>query len=194
MGGTRPGSRGSRRSWRWSTPTTPTRSSSGCSPSPSSRRWSQQSVQLTTYPRVMANADLGPQHGGRASRTRDRGSSSTSRPSSRARPSAMLDAGDVVLLPDPRGRRRRRGRAEDATAYAHRSANFSVDRDGREPPTASTPVGGRRRHGQGMYLSFDTSLRPERIDRGVPARDARAAARDQGRGRPRRTCSATTSR
>ena len=32
----------------------------------------------------------------------------------------------VLLLPDPRGRRRGRRRRPDATAYAHRSANFSV--------------------------------------------------------------------
>ena len=156
------------------------------------RAAAQQSVQVTTYPRVLANADLGPQRG-------------TGEPHSR---SALVDARDARVRRAAVGcwtpvTRTFSRSARSAAAVSdvpatrprtsHRSANFSVvaiganaDRlDGRGEPSPHTPRG---------HVPELRQLAAPRADRGgVPVADARAAARDQGRGRPCRECSRTTS-
>ncbi|HWR84748.1 MAG TPA: FAD-dependent oxidoreductase, partial [Rhodoglobus sp.] len=58
----------------------------------------------------------------------------------------------------------------DATAYPHRSANFSVVAMGSNPAALDAAFDRLRGHFSGMYLSFDTDARPERIaDAWTPA-------------------------
>ncbi|SDG43318.1 LLM class flavin-dependent oxidoreductase [Microbacterium pygmaeum] len=126
----------------------------------------QQSVQLTTYAQVMANADLGPQHGSGEPYSRSALVAHIT-PGFAEAAERMLEAGDSSFF-----QLRSVGGAvadipEGATAYAHRSANFSV-----------VALGSRGRldaswealaeHTRGMYLSFDSTLRPERIDEAFP--------------------------
>ena len=75
----------------------------------------------------------------------------------------------------------------DATAFAHRSAEFSVVAFGSSRQQTSARwhelLGP---HLDGAYLSFDTEQGLAAGRGRVPARDARATARAQGRGRPRK--------
>jgi alkanesulfonate monooxygenase SsuD/methylene tetrahydromethanopterin reductase-like flavin-dependent oxidoreductase (luciferase family) len=57
----------------------------------------------------------------------------------------------------------------DATAYAHRSANFSVVAFGASRPRLDTAWEGLAPHFTGLYLSFETDQRPERITEAWPA-------------------------
>jgi hypothetical protein len=57
---------------------------------------------------------------------------------------------------------------EDATAYAHRSANFSVSAFGSHPERFTTAWDEMAEHFTGLYLSFDTDLRPERLEDAFP--------------------------
>jgi alkanesulfonate monooxygenase SsuD/methylene tetrahydromethanopterin reductase-like flavin-dependent oxidoreductase (luciferase family)/FAD/FMN-containing dehydrogenase len=61
--------------------------------------------------------------------------------------------------------------AADATAYAHRSANFSVVAFGSaRSRTSETWDALLRPHLSGLYLSFETELHPERIEDAFPPR------------------------
>ena len=53
----------------------------------------------------------------------------------------------------------------DATAYAHRTQNFSVNAVGRSTIERLNPVWDEHLypHMDGLYLSFDTDPRPERL-------------------------------
>ncbi|MGO1317772.1 MAG: LLM class flavin-dependent oxidoreductase, partial [Cellulomonadaceae bacterium] len=53
--------------------------------------------------------------------------------------------------------------APDATAYAHRSANFSVTAFGSSRSRLDQAWDAMAEHYSGLYLSFDTDLRPERL-------------------------------
>ncbi len=127
----------------------------------------QQSVTLTTYPRVMANADLGPQHGSGEPHSRSALVEHIT-PAFARDAVVMMDAGDSYFL-----QFRSVGGAvsdvpEGETVYSHRSANFSVIAMGANPDRLDASWEAVAAHGQGMYLSFDTSLRPERITTAFP--------------------------
>ncbi|KAA9153852.1 LLM class flavin-dependent oxidoreductase [Microbacterium lushaniae] len=122
----------------------------------------QQSVQVTSYARVMANADLGPQHGRGEPHARSLLLSEIT-PEFAAEAVRMLDAGASYFL-----QLRSVGGAvsdvgEDDTAYSHRAAQFSVVALGADPGRLDAAWEAVRVHGRGMYLSFDSSTRPERI-------------------------------
>lgn len=53
--------------------------------------------------------------------------------------------------------------APDATAYAHRSANFSVTAFGSSRARLDQAWDAMAEHYSGLYLSFDSDLRPERV-------------------------------
>ena len=75
----------------------------------------------------------------------------------------------LVLLPVPLGRRARcRTCPRTRRSYSHRSANFSVVALGANSDRLDASWEAVAAHGQGMYLSFDTSLRPERIAEAFP--------------------------
>ena len=58
----------------------------------------------------------------------------------------------------------------DATAYGNRSANFSVTAVGANRERLNTAWEEVYEHFDGLYLSFDTDLRPERLDDAFPPR------------------------
>lgn len=127
----------------------------------------QQSVQLTTYAQIMANADLGPQHGAGEPHSRS-GLIEHVTPSFAAAVERMLRSGAVPFF-----QLRAVGGAvadvvEDETAYAHRSANFSVAALGSNPERLDAQWRTLADHVDGMYLSFDSSERPERIAEAFP--------------------------
>lgn len=127
----------------------------------------QQSVTLTTYPRIMANADLGPQHGAGEPHSRS-GLIEHVTPDFAVAATRMLAAGDAYFF-----QLRAVGGAvadvpEDATAYAHRTANFSAVALGGDPDRLDAAWATLAPHIEGMYLSFDSSLRPERITEAFP--------------------------
>ncbi|WP_224401713.1 LLM class flavin-dependent oxidoreductase [Pseudonocardia sp. ICBG1034] len=59
--------------------------------------------------------------------------------------------------------------APDATAYPHRSPNFSLVVMGSDPDAVDAQWASLTPFLDGLYLSFDTSLRPERIQQAWPA-------------------------
>lgn len=127
----------------------------------------QQSVQLASYAQVMANADLGPQHGAGEPHSRS-GLIEHVTPAFAEAAARMLQSGAIPFF-----QLRAVGGAvadvpEDATAYAHRSAAFSVVALGSHPARLDAQWGALADHVDGMYLSFDSSLRPERIAEAFP--------------------------
>ncbi|MHA6630292.1 LLM class flavin-dependent oxidoreductase [Pseudonocardia sichuanensis] len=58
----------------------------------------------------------------------------------------------------------------DATAYAHRKPNFSLVVMGSHPDVVDEQWALLRPYLDGLYLSFESSLRPERIDQAWPPR------------------------
>jgi FAD/FMN-containing dehydrogenase len=57
---------------------------------------------------------------------------------------------------------------DDATAYAHRSANFSVVAFGASRDRLDAAWAELATHFRGLYLSFETDRRPERIAEAWP--------------------------
>lgn len=127
----------------------------------------QQSVQLVPYAQVMANADLGPQHGAGEPHSRS-GLIEHVTPEFAEAATRMLQSGAIPFF-----QLRAVGGAvadvpEEATAYAHRSANFSVVALGSNPDRLDAQWQSLADHVRGMYLSFDSSERPERIAEAFP--------------------------
>ncbi|GAA1919819.1 hypothetical protein GCM10009775_10530 [Microbacterium aoyamense] len=127
----------------------------------------QQSVQLATYAQVMANADLGAQQGSGEPHSRSALIEHVTPEFARAA-ARMLDDGDAYFF-----QLRAVGGAvadvdEDATAYANRSANFSVAALGANPDRLDRAWASIAAHSRGMYMSFDSTLRPERIAETFP--------------------------
>jgi alkanesulfonate monooxygenase SsuD/methylene tetrahydromethanopterin reductase-like flavin-dependent oxidoreductase (luciferase family) len=129
----------------------------------------QQSVQLTTYAQVMANADLGPQQGAGDPVSR---SALIDRitPEFAAASARLLDSGATHFFQIRSVGGAVADVAEDATAYAHRAANFSVVAFGARNDVLDRGWAELATHARGLYLSFDASLRPERIGEAFPAR------------------------
>jgi len=127
----------------------------------------QQQVQLTTYAQVMANADLGPQHGAGEPHSRSALVEHVT-PAFAEAVDGMLRTGAVPFFQLRAVGGAVADVAEDATAYAHRSANFSVAALGGNPDRLDAAWRSLAAHTQGMYLSFDSSDRPERIAEAFP--------------------------
>jgi alkanesulfonate monooxygenase SsuD/methylene tetrahydromethanopterin reductase-like flavin-dependent oxidoreductase (luciferase family)/FAD/FMN-containing dehydrogenase len=127
----------------------------------------QQSVQLTTYPQVMANADLGPQHGSGEPYTRS-GLVDAITPEIAASAARFLASGATHFFSIRSVGGAVADVAEDATAYAHRSAAFSIAAFGSSDVRLGEAWSELASHSRGLYLSFETSLRPERIEEAFP--------------------------
>jgi alkanesulfonate monooxygenase SsuD/methylene tetrahydromethanopterin reductase-like flavin-dependent oxidoreductase (luciferase family) len=127
----------------------------------------QQSVQLTTYARVMANADLGPQQGAGEPVSRSALIDAIT-PEFAAASARLLDSGATHFFQLRSVGGAVADVAEDATAYAHRMANFSVVAFGSRADMLDRAWEEIATHARGMYLSFDASLRPERIGEAFP--------------------------
>jgi len=127
----------------------------------------QQSVQILPYAAVMANASDAPHRGQGEPRSRSGLIEHLTPEFSRA-VETMLASGDVhffairsvggaVADVDP-----------DATAYAHRTANFSVAALGSDGERLDRAWHGLHGHFAGLYLSFDTDQSPERLTDAFP--------------------------
>ncbi|WP_439591333.1 LLM class flavin-dependent oxidoreductase [Microbacterium sp.] len=127
----------------------------------------QQSVQLATYAQVMANADLGAQHGSGEPYSRS-GLVEHVTPEFAQTAARMLDDGAAYFFQLRAVGGAVADVAEDATAYANRSANFSVAALGADPARLDRAWASIAEHSRGMYLSFDSTLRPERIAEAFP--------------------------
>ena len=128
----------------------------------------QQSVQLLPYARVMANSQPG-HHDGRGEPRSRSGLLEHITPEFAAAVEALLASGEVHFL-----QIRSVGGAvadvpADATAYAHRTANFSIVALGSRAEELNRLWDGLAEHFTGLYLSFDTDLRPERVADAFPA-------------------------
>ncbi|MGO2747296.1 LLM class flavin-dependent oxidoreductase [Microbacterium sp.] len=122
----------------------------------------QQSVTLTTYAAVMSNADPSPHNGSGEPHSRS-GLVTHITPEFARDVVAMMDAGGSYFLQfRPAG-----GGVADVpegeTIYANRSANFSVAALGADAQRLDASWDAVRRHTVGMYPSFETSLRPDRL-------------------------------
>jgi len=127
----------------------------------------QQSVQLLPYARVMANAQPG-HHDGRGEPRSRSGLLEHITPEFAAAVEALLASGEVHFL-----QIRSVGGAvadvpADATAYAHRTANFSIVALGSRAEELNRLWDALAAHFTGLYLSFDTDLRPERLTDAFP--------------------------
>jgi len=127
----------------------------------------EQSVQLSTYARVMSNADLGPQRGRGEPHSRSALIDHVT-PEFADAAVRMLESGAASFF-----QLRAVGGAvadvpDDETAYSHRSANFSVVALGSGSARLDAAWRGVAEHAAGMYLSFDSSERPERISEAFP--------------------------
>jgi alkanesulfonate monooxygenase SsuD/methylene tetrahydromethanopterin reductase-like flavin-dependent oxidoreductase (luciferase family) len=127
----------------------------------------QQSVQLVPYATVMANA-TGADHDGRGDPVARSGLIDHFTPEFAEAAAELLAAGDCYFFSV-----RAVGGAvsdvqEDATAYAHRSANFSVAAFGSHPERFNAAWDALASHFVGLYLSFETDLRSERLEDAFP--------------------------
>ncbi|MHC2998341.1 LLM class flavin-dependent oxidoreductase [Microbacterium sp. HJ5] len=127
----------------------------------------QQSVQLASYPQIMANADLGPQHGAGEPHSRS-GLVEHVTPAFAGAVERMLASGEIPFFQLRAVGGAVADVAEEATAYTHRSANFSVVALGSRPDRLDAHWRTLAAHTAGMYLSFDSSQRPERIAEAFP--------------------------
>ncbi|MCH6230712.1 LLM class flavin-dependent oxidoreductase [Microbacterium sp. CFH 31415] len=127
----------------------------------------QQSVQVASYAQVMANADLGPQHGVGEPHSRS-GLIDHITPEFAQTAARMLASGAVPFFQLRAVGGAVADVAEHATAYAHRSANFSVVALGSDAQRLDVQWRALAEHTAGMYLSFDSSERPERIAEAFP--------------------------
>jgi FAD/FMN-containing dehydrogenase len=129
-----------------------------------------QSVQLMPYASVMANAPAAEatEHSATGEPLARSGLIEHLTPEFSAAASELLHNGESYFFSI-----RAVGGAvsdvdEDATAYAHRSANFSVAAFGSHPERFTKAWDELAAHFSGLYLSFETDLRPERIEDAFP--------------------------
>ncbi|HEY0258375.1 MAG TPA: LLM class flavin-dependent oxidoreductase [Lacisediminihabitans sp.] len=131
-----------------------------------------QSVQITPYAAIMANAD-GADHDGHGEPLARSGLIDHLTPEFAAATARLLASGEVYFFQI----RAVGGAVSDvdpqATAYANRSANFSVTAFGSHPDRLNELWDGIYHHFTGLYLSFETDLRAERLDDAFPAETMR---------------------
>jgi len=126
-----------------------------------------QAVQMTSYAAVMSNAQ-DADHDGRGEPLSRSGLIEHITPQFAADAAALLATGSVHWF-----QIRSVGGAvtdvdSDATAYSHRSANFSVVAMGSNPARVNEAWDALAGHFSGLYLSFETDLRSERITDAFP--------------------------
>ncbi|MGP3533358.1 LLM class flavin-dependent oxidoreductase [Microbacterium sp. RD1] len=122
----------------------------------------QQSVQITSYARVMTNADLGPQQGRGEPHSRSLLVGDIT-PALAQAVVQMLDGGASYWVQFRSVGGAVSDVAEDATAYSHRDAQHSLVALGADAAALDAAWEPVRARGSGMYLSFDSSLRPGRL-------------------------------
>lgn len=126
-----------------------------------------QSVALAPYAAVIANAHDGGHRGAGTPMSRG-GLVRHLTPELSAELARMLRSGGVQFF-----QARAVGGAvsdvpEDATAYAHRSANFSLTAMGRDASWLNAQWDALEEHVLGVYLSFEADPRGDRVERAFP--------------------------
>jgi alkanesulfonate monooxygenase SsuD/methylene tetrahydromethanopterin reductase-like flavin-dependent oxidoreductase (luciferase family)/FAD/FMN-containing dehydrogenase len=127
----------------------------------------QQSVQLAPYAAVMANAGDGP-HNGRGEPQMRSGLIEHITPEFALAAERLLESGQVPFFQIRSVGGAVSDVAPDATAYAHRTANFSVAAVGSDAETLDRLWQELYGHFAGLYLSFDTDQRAERLTDAFP--------------------------
>jgi FAD/FMN-containing dehydrogenase len=126
-----------------------------------------QQVQLVPYSGVMNVPDAA--HNGQGEPVARSGLIEHLTPEFAAAAAALIASGDVYFF-----QVRSVGGAvadvpDDATAYSHRSANFSVVAFGASKSRLDAAWEALATHFRGLYLSFETDQRPERVQEAWPA-------------------------
>jgi len=128
----------------------------------------QQSVQLVSYASVMANSQ-GTEHHGQGEPVARSGLIGSFTPEISRATARLLESGEVYFFSVRSVGGAVADVAPDATAYAHRSAGFSISamgsNRGRLDALWDTLLGDLV---DGLYLSFETDPRPERIADAFP--------------------------
>jgi alkanesulfonate monooxygenase SsuD/methylene tetrahydromethanopterin reductase-like flavin-dependent oxidoreductase (luciferase family)/FAD/FMN-containing dehydrogenase len=128
----------------------------------------QQEVQIKPYSAIMANADSGP-HAGQGQPSFRSGLLDHITPEFAEATARLLASGEVFFYQIRSVGGAVSDVATDATAYAGRSANFSVAAVGSHPDRLNDVWKELEGHFSGLYLSFDTDQRPERLTDAFPS-------------------------
>ncbi|MDQ1564761.1 MAG: hypothetical protein QOI14_1712, partial [Actinomycetota bacterium] len=126
-----------------------------------------QSVQVAPYAAVMANSAGGDQNGSGEPLARS-GFVDHITPEFAVAAAKFLASGETYYFQIRAVGGAASDVPEDAMAYAHRSANFSVVAFGSHPERMNRAWDELTEHFSGLYLSFETDLRPERITEAFP--------------------------
>ncbi len=127
----------------------------------------QQSVQLMPYSNVMANVQPG-YHDGQGEPIARSGLLDHITPEFAAAAASMLQRGLSYFFSIRAVGGAVADVAPEETAYANRSANFSVAAFGSDPRRFDEEWDELRSMFSGLYLSFETDVRPERLDEAFP--------------------------
>lgn len=126
-----------------------------------------QSVSLTPYTGVIANSQDGS-HNGQGEPTARSGLVEHITPEFAAAVARLIDSGASYFFQIRSVGGAVQDIAPDATAYAGRSANFSVVAFGSNRERLNAEWERLHDHFSGLYLSFETDLDPERIEDAFP--------------------------
>ncbi len=126
-----------------------------------------QSVQLMPYSALMANAQ-GGDHNGQGDPAARSALVDHITPAFATAAAGLIASGLVYFFQIRSVGGAVADVAPDATAYAHRSANFSVVAFGADRARLDAAWDDLAKHFSGLYLSFETDLRPERIAEAFP--------------------------
>ncbi len=127
----------------------------------------QQSVKLMPYSDVMANVQPGD-HDGQGEPIARSGLLDNITPEFAAAAASMLQRGLSYFFSIRAVGGAVADVASDETAYANRSANFSVAAFGTDSRRFDEEWDALRPMFSGLYLSFETDVRPERVDEAFP--------------------------
>ncbi|CAN5329996.1 hypothetical protein BH09ACT5_BH09ACT5_08710 [soil metagenome] len=127
----------------------------------------QQSVQLVPYASIMNNIQ-DPQHHGQGEPVSRSASVDHITPELAQQLASLVDSPAIYVLSIRSVGGAVNDVAPDATAYAARSANFALSAIGTRRAALDERWDELAEHFNGMYLSFDTDPRPERIDDAFP--------------------------
>lgn len=127
-----------------------------------------QDLQLKSYAEVMANNAPGP-HQGQGDPVSRSGLLEHITPEFAQAATRLLETGEVHFFQIRSMGGAISDVAADATAFAHRSANFSVVALGSDRDGLNAAWDDLYAHFDGLYLSFETDLRAERIEDAFPA-------------------------
>jgi len=127
------------------------------------------SIVITSYAQVMANAS-GADHDGQGEPAARSGLLRHITPAFAEAAARMLRSGAAYFFQIRSVGGAVADVAPDATAYAHRAANFSVTAFGQSRERLNAVWDQLHHHFDGLYLSFETDLRPERLADAFPPR------------------------